>query len=64
MPKFIIKWNAGYGESSQIVEANSHHEALNDAYLSWKEESESAADYSAEQYSKQGAIDLGLEDEE
>ena len=64
MTKWIIKWDAGYGESADIVEAKNHDDAQDMAYDAWREEAESSADYSAEPYSKEQAIELSLEDEE
>ena len=40
MPKYIVSWNAGYGDSYEEVEA-----ADEQAYELWKEEAESNADY-------------------
>jgi hypothetical protein len=45
MPKYIIKWNAGYGDSYDEVEAENEEKALEYAYESWKEEVEANADY-------------------
>lgn len=43
--KFIIKWNAGYGEDYLEVEAENEEAALNQAHDQWKEEVECNADY-------------------
>lgn len=46
MPKFIIKWNAGYGEKYEEVEAEDEDAATKLAYVNWKEDVESNALYS------------------
>ncbi len=43
--KFIIKYDYGYGESYDCVEADSRDEAENIAYIEWKEGAEANADY-------------------
>jgi hypothetical protein len=46
MKKWIIQWNAGYGDSYETIEAENYDDALDEAYQYWKEEVESNADYS------------------
>jgi hypothetical protein len=46
MPKYIVSWNAGYGDSYEEVDAADEDEAVEQAYELWKEEAESNADYS------------------
>lgn len=43
--KFIIKWNAGYGDDYAEIDAKDSEEALNNAHDYWKDEVESNADY-------------------
>ena len=64
MPKFIIKWNAGYGQSEEVVEHGSHEDATEEAYQRWKEDAESYAEYSAEIATADGLEELGLDPEE
>ena len=45
MKKYIIKWNAGYGDEYSEIEAENEEEAQNYAYEEWREEAESQADY-------------------
>lgn len=45
MKKYIIKWNTGYGDNYDEVEAESEDDARDKAYDAWKEEAESNADY-------------------
>ena len=47
MSEYIIKWNAGYGENIELIEAESYDEALNAAYEAWREDTETNADYDA-----------------
>lgn len=62
--KWIITYNAGYGDQHDIVEAKTKEEADQAAYDAWCEEAESYAEYGAEPYDKETAVGLGLEDEE
>ena len=43
--KFIIKWNAGYGDTYEEVNAPNETVAEGIAHDRWKEEAESNADY-------------------
>jgi hypothetical protein len=45
MKKFIIKWNAGYGENYIEIEAENEEKAIERAYEEWKEDVECNADY-------------------
>ena len=64
MAKFIIKWDAGYGESAEVVDAENIEKAQKLAYEYWKEDVENNANYSAEEYSKELAYELSIEDED
>ena len=48
MGRYVINWDAGYGTSYTIIEANNQDEADIESYLMWKDEAESNADYGAE----------------
>ena len=61
MPKYLIKWNAGYGEMTDVAECASQEEADNIAYESWREAAESNADYAAEVLTQELAEDHGIE---
>ncbi len=43
--KYIIRYDYGYGENYDCVEASNEEEAENLAYLEWREGAESNADY-------------------
>ena len=43
--EFIVRWNTGYGDSYEMVEAETEEEAVDLAYELWKEESDNNADY-------------------
>ena len=45
MKEYIIKWDAGYGDSYELVSATDPEVAMNMAYEAWKEEAENNADY-------------------
>ena len=49
MKEYLIRWNAGYGDSYEVVEAESEDGALTMAYDSWREEAESQASYGVEE---------------
>ena len=64
MEKYVIIWNAGYGDSAEIIECASKDDALEEAYQMWKEEAEGQAEYSAVPFSKEIAEEHGLDREE
>jgi len=64
MPKFIITWDAGYGQSEDVIEADSYDEALNQAYECWRDEAESHANYEALEYTEENCDDNNLEYEQ
>lgn len=63
MPKYLVIYNHGYGEESDVVEADSQEEADKMAYETWKEAVENSADYRAELLTKDNAENYGHEDE-
>lgn len=54
MKKYRIKWDYGYGEEEEVIEAETLEAAENEAYENWLEGAEGQAHYEAEE----------LEDEE
>ena len=56
--KYIITWNAGYGENYEVIEADSHEEAFKAAYEEWRNEAEDNADYSAEPWTQEREEEL------
>lgn len=60
MPKYIISWDAGYGDIHEVIEAKNNDEALEVAYEQWKEEAETNAIYRAEPYTEELADEHGL----
>ncbi len=60
--KYILKWDAGFGPSAIVIEAKNQEEAEFDAYECWKEEAETSAEYSAEEWTQEEADNYGLED--
>jgi len=58
--KYIIKWNTGFDESAEVIEANNEEEANKIAYEAWREEAENNADYSAEEYTEEEAENYGI----
>lgn len=47
MPRFLLTWDAGYGPSTEEVEADNQEDANQMAYEAWREEAESNAKYTA-----------------
>ena len=45
MTEYIVRWNCGYGDSVDIVNAKNEEDAEEEAYKLWREEAESNADY-------------------
>ena len=45
MPLYVIRWNSGYGDSYDTIEAENEREAMELAYDVWSEDVESHADY-------------------
>ena len=60
MTKWIIRWDAGYGEAYEVVEADSKEEAQKAAYEEAKEEFERNVDYDAEAYDEDKAEFYGI----
>ena len=46
--RFLIRWNTGYGDNYEVVEAATEEAANEMAYAAWKEDAEANADYSVE----------------
>jgi len=63
MAYFIIKWNAGYGDTVEILECENQEEAQKYAYEQYREEMENQADYSAKPYSDEKAEEYDLTEE-
>lgn len=59
--KYFIKWDCGYGDMHDVVDADSREEADEMAYDAWKEEAETNASYSAEEFTQEVAEDYGYE---
>lgn len=63
--KYLITWNAGYGEFKEVVEASDEDDAEQVAYEMWLETAQSSADYSATELTSELAAEHGLDwDEE
>lgn len=52
MPRFRIHWDYGYGEDSEIIEAETEEVATDTAYARWREGAESQADYGSKEVSE------------
>ncbi len=61
MKKWIITWNIGYGESAEVVEAETVEKARMEAYDRAREDFENNADYDAVPYTKELAEDYEIE---
>lgn len=60
MSEYLIKWDAGYGDSYDVIEANSLREAEVAAYEAWKDDVESNADYSAQELTDEIREEYGV----
>jgi len=58
MPKFIITWDAGCGNTSEVIEAPNEKAAEQEAYNQWLWEAEIEAVYEAVPYSEEAANHL------
>jgi len=63
LAKYLIKWNAGWGETHEVVEAETQKEADKIVYLSWLEEAEANAKYESQRLTRELAEEYGFEDE-
>jgi len=61
MTKYIITYNCGYGDTVDLIEADSLSEAENAAYEAWNEDAQSQADYSAMEFTLENAEEWDLE---
>ena len=60
MPRFIVRWDAGFGDCYVDIEADDYEDALKVAHDHWKEDVESQADFDAEEYTEEKAEEYGL----
>jgi len=60
MSKWIISWDAGYGNRNDTIEAETFDRAVERAYEEWKQEAESNSSYTAVPYTDELAEDYGL----
>lgn len=59
--KFIIRWNVGYGDNVEVVEAENLAAAQDAAYEAAREDFESNADYGAMPFTPDLAEKFGVE---
>ena len=59
MPKFLIKWDAGYGSNYEAGEFENQEQAQDYAREQWTEESETNADYSAKPLTQEDIDNYG-----
>jgi hypothetical protein len=59
--KYIITWNAGFGEESEVIEADNWAIARVEAYDRWMEAALNEAEYKALEYSDELAEELGID---
>jgi hypothetical protein len=63
MPKYLIVWDYGCGEMSDVVSYENHEFAEEEAYERWRDGAESQAEYRAEPLTEENAGEYGHEDE-
>ena len=64
MAKYIISWDAGFGDGAELIEADTQEQADLAAYEALQNELDSNYWSKAEPYSKERAVELELESEE
>ena len=62
MSKYIITWDAGYGDCYEVIEAESFEKAEKYAYEMWCEDAENNGSYQAEEFSKELAEEYDIEE--
>ena len=62
LTKWLIKWDGGCGQSVDVVEYDTHADAINHAYEEARQEAESQMDYSAEELTDELIEEWDLED--
>ena len=61
---YLIRWDAGYGDTHDVVHAKDLDTAENWAYDSWKDEVESRAEYGAELATRENLEEAGFDPDE
>lgn len=64
MPKYLIVYDAGYGEMADVIEADNQEEATECAYSEWQQAAESQAEYRAELATPENLENYGIDPEE
>lgn len=49
MPKFLIRWNAGYGDNIEVIEAENKEKADRYAYDQWNQQVQDESDYESKE---------------
>ena len=63
MAKYLIVYDYGYGEMSEVVECDSIEEAEASAYEAWREGAENNSNFFAEPLTRENAENYGHEEE-
>ncbi len=58
LKKWIIRWDAGYGDCYETAMAPTEEEALTIAAEHWRQDAEDGADYSVLPWTKEAAEDF------
>ena len=61
---YLIHWDAGWGESWDVVESENQESADQEAYWRWKEESENQAEYGAVHATRENLEEAGFDPDE
>lgn len=61
MNKYLLVYDAGYGEMADVGEFQDHDSAVEEAYNMWKEAAESNAEYRAELLTPELAEEHGVD---
>ncbi len=61
---YLLTWNSGYGTGYAVSDAETHQEAIDEAYEMWKEEAESNSEYEAQELTLELCEEWGIDPEE
>jgi len=64
MKRYIIMWNAGFGSTRAVIEAESLAQAEKEAFEQWQEEVQNNAEFGAEEWTEEDAYEHDLLDDE
>jgi len=58
--EYIIRWNIGYGDDYELIDADNEEQADDAAYAMWRDAAENNADYESMKATDKLKKDFGL----